>query len=77
MGKDFKAIIISINIDNILRNITKAPKRCARNIIELGLASTFKDNLKLQKELLQNNLLTLMEHSNINEIKDWFFKTFF
>lgn len=77
MGKDFKAIIISINIDNILKNITKAPKRCARNLIELGLASTLKGNLKLQKELLYNNLMTLLEHSNLLEIKDWFFKTFF
>ncbi len=77
MGKDFKAIIISINIDNILKNITKAPKRCARNIIELGLASTLKGNLKLQKDLLYNNLLTLIEQCNLKEIKDWFFKTFF
>lgn len=77
MGKDFKAIIISINIDNILKNITKAPKRCARNLIELGLASTLKGNLKLQKELLYNNLITLFEHSSLPEIKDWFFKTFF
>ena len=76
MGKDFKAIIISINIDNILKNITKAPKRCARNIIELGLATTFKDNLKLKKELSYNNLLTFIAQCKLKEIKEWFFDTF-
>jgi len=76
-NKDFKAIIISINIDNILKNITKSPQRAARNIIELGFASTLKDNLSLQKELLQKNLLILINEGNIKKIKDWFFKTFF
>lgn len=74
--KDFKSIIISINIDNILKNISKSPQRCARNIIELGFASTFKENLKLQKELLYNNLLVLIKKGNLKEIKEWFFKTF-
>lgn len=77
MSKDFKSIIISINIDNILKHITKDPKRCTRNIIELGLASTFKDNLKLQKDLLYKNLLILVKDCKIKEIKEWFFKTFF
>lgn len=77
INKDFKAIIIDINIDLLLKNITKAPSRCARNIIELGLASTFKENLKLQKDLLYQNLLTLLEKGNGLEIKEWFFKTFF
>ncbi len=75
--KDFKSIVISINIDMILKNITKSPTRCARNIIELGLASTLKENLKLQKELLHKNLTNLLEGGNIEEIKKWFFKTFF
>lgn len=77
LNKSFKSIIISINIDNILKNITKSKTRCARNIIELGLASTLKDNLKLQKDLLQKNLMILLDQGNVNEIKDWFFKTFF
>lgn len=77
INKDFKSVIIGINIDIILKNITKHPSRCARNIIELGLASTLKDNLKLQKDLLYNNLMTLFNDGNISEIKEWFFKTFF
>lgn len=76
--KDFKKIIISINIDILLKNITKSTSsRCARNIIELGLASTFKENLALQKELLHKNLMTLLQIGNVDEIKKWFFKTFF
>lgn len=77
INKDFKSVILGINIDMILKNITKSPNRCARNIIELGLASTLKDNLKLQKDLLYNNLLILFDKGNIKEIKDWFFNTFF
>lgn len=77
INKDFKSVIIGINIDLILKNITKSPSRCARNIIELGLASTIKDNLKLQKDLLYNNLLVLFDKGNISDIKEWFFKTFF
>lgn len=75
--KDFKSIIISVNIDMLLKNTTKSTERCARNIIELGLASTLKENLKLQKELLEKNLITLLKVGNAIEIKQWFFKTFF
>lgn len=77
LNKDFKSIVISINIDMILKNITKSNSRCARNLIELGLASTFKDNLKLQKEILHKNLMVLLEKGNLEAIKEWFFKTFF
>ena len=77
INKDFKSVIIGINIDLILKNITKSPSRCARNIIELGLASNIKDNLKLQKDLLYNNLMVLFDKGNISDIKEWFFKTFF
>lgn len=77
INKDFKSIVININIDYILKSITKAPERCARNIVELGLASTIKDNLKAQKDLLYNKLLTILKSENISEIKEWFFKTFF
>ena len=77
INKDFKSIIISVNIDILLKNITNSPNRVARNIIELGLASTLKENLKLQKELLHKNLMTLLQQGNVDEIKDWFFKTFF
>lgn len=77
INKDFKSIIISINIDMLLKNITTSPSRVARNIVELGLASTLKENLKLQKDLLHKNLETLLQKGNIEEIKEWFFKTFF
>ncbi len=77
INKDFKSVIIGINIEKILKNLHASPSRCARNIIELGLASTLKDNLKLQKDLLYNNLMVLFGEGNVLEIKDWFFKTFF
>ena len=76
-NKDLKAIIIDVNIDILLKNITKSPTRCARNLIELGLSSTFNDNLKSKKDELYKSLLSLLEKGNIKEIKEWFFKTFF
>ena len=73
--KDFKAIIIDVNIDILLKNITKSPARCARNLIEFGLSSTFNESLKTKKDELYHSLLSLLEKGNIKEIKDWFFKT--
>lgn len=76
-NKDLKAIIIDVNIDLLLKSITKSPTRCARNLLELGLSSTIKDNLKAQKDELYKVILSLLEKGNVKEIKDWFFKTFF
>lgn len=73
-NKDLKAIIIDVNIDLLLKNITKSPARCARNIIELGLSSN--ESLKSKKDELYQALVSLLEKGNIGEIKDWFFKTF-
>lgn len=76
-NKDLKAIIIDVNIDLLLKNITKSPTRCARNIIELGLSSTINDNLKARKDELYNTLLSILKTGNIENIKNWFFQTFF
>ncbi len=76
-NKDLKAVIIDVNIDLLLKNITKSPTRCARNIIELGLSSTFNENLKAKKDELYHNLLEILETHNIEKIKKWFFQTFF
>lgn len=77
MIKTFKRILMNTHINNILKNILKAPKRCARNIIELGLNSTKKQELKVQKESLYHTLYLLIKQCKIEEIKKWFFKTFF
>lgn len=76
-NKDLKAIIIDVNIDLLLKNITKSPTRCARNIIELGLSSTINDSLKARKDELYNTLLSILKTGNIENIKNWFFQTFF
>lgn len=76
-NKDLKAIIINVNIDLLLKNITKSPTRCARNIIELGLSSTLNDNLKTRKDELYHTLLDILKTGNIENIKNWFFQTFF
>lgn len=76
-NKDLKAIIINVNIDLLLKNITKSPTRCARNIIELGLSSTLNDNLKARKDELYHTLLDILKTGNIENIKNWFFQTFF
>lgn len=79
-NQNFKSIVMSINLDFLLRNLNKGKERCARNIIEFGFSLSPKDNLQLQKDLLYNNLMTILETTKadklVSEVKEWFTNTF-
>lgn len=72
-----KRVALLAAVDVCLRRMKNSPKRCARNLIELGLSAyPGKISVKQQSDLYQK-LLTSFEHGDTQEAKGLFSSAFF
>jgi DNA-binding protein Fis len=71
-----KKIALLAAVDVCLRSMKISPKRCARNLIELGI-SAYPDKItgKEQNDLYQN-LMTYFENGDIQKAKSLFSSVF-
>ena len=67
-----KGVLLITSVDVILKGAEKSPKRCCRNLIELG-RKTYPDRLtrKQQKEL-KSELIALCRSNDIPRLKELF-----
>ncbi len=68
------AVLVALDIS--LKRMKNSPKRCARNIMELGL-SAYPDKIpKEQQEIIFRDLASACEHGDINKAKNSFITYF-
>lgn len=68
------AILTAVDIR--LAHLDRSPKRCARNLMELGQKSSSHKLSSTEKIAVWNLLLTLCQNEDLNAIKDLFINTF-
>lgn len=71
-----KRVALLTAVDICLRKTKSSPKRCARNLIELGL-SAYPDKISaVEQNLLFEHMLLAFEKGDIAEVRDIFSTTF-
>ena len=73
---NIKNTIILTAVDIRLAHLGHSPKRCARNIMELGLKHSTHPITSAEKLAVWNLLLTLCQDQDLIAIKDLFVHTF-
>lgn len=63
-------------VDVCLRRMSNSPKRCARNIIELGLSAYPEKSSEVEQSDLYKKLLVAFEIGNVQEAKALFSSVF-
>lgn len=73
---NIKNTIILTAVDIRLAHLGSSPKRCARNLMELGLKHATHPLTSTEKLTVWNLLLALCQDQDLNAIKDLFIHTF-
>jgi hypothetical protein len=74
-GKIKKAALMAA-IDVCLRRMKNSPKRCARNMIELGLSAYPDKRLEVEQCDLYKKLLASFEQEDVQEARSLFSSVF-
>lgn len=71
-----KKAVTATAIDILLKKANKSPKRCVRNLIELGENAYPITLSKAQRKELRGKLLSLCKSHEVAKVIDLFFLTF-
>jgi hypothetical protein len=71
-----KRVALLVAVDIRLRKVSNSPKRCARNIIELGISAYPNKISQAEKNNLYRDLLTFFENDDIPAVKTLFCSVF-
>lgn len=74
-GKLKRAALL-MAVDICLKKVNNSPKRCARNLIELGISAYPEAISATQKNELYTQLISLIEAGNVQEAKTLFITVF-
>ena len=78
MTLEFKLKKAALNkaVDITLKGINKSPERCARNLIELGLAAFPNSISDTDKDKLYRKLVEVCKKVDVEAVKELFFTNF-
>lgn len=71
-----KRAVLNCAVDITLKRIQRSPERCARNLIELGLAAHPKKMGKAEIEAFYGTLLQMCKSGDCQGVREAFFQTF-
>lgn len=71
-----KNTIILTAVDIRLSHLDHSPKRCARNLMELGIKHSAHRLSSAEKLAIWNLLLTLCQNEDLNAIRELFVQSF-
>ncbi len=76
LDRKLKQVALLAAADICLRKMNQSPKRCARNLVELG-TTAYPDKLSsLEKSVLYHHLLSSFEMGDISAAKEYFTSAF-
>lgn len=76
LDRNLKRVALLVAVDIRLRKVSNSPKRCARNMIELGISAYPNKISQSEKNNLYRDLLTFFEKDDLPAAKALFSSVF-